>query len=162
MHAGFAANSATLAALASTGHVEIFSDALNHASLIDGCRLAARQGTRVHVFRHRDYAHLEQLLVASAEAVAQNGGNHACERGAEEVRASSIGHEYGPQPPEGVHRNTWHYMVVTDGVFSMDGDIADLQVWPQLIIPFVIAGCAFGWFCSVGFGPKEAGDGGLS
>lgn len=72
------------------GDVDIFSDALNHACLIDGARLAVRQGCRLQVYRHRDYAHLAQLLHASG------GGRRK--------------------------------LVVSDGVFSMDGTVADLPV----------------------------------
>ena len=65
----------------------IFSDALNHASIIDGCKLAARRGARVSTYRHCDVRHLEALLDAS-------------------------------QAPR--------KMVVTDSLFSMDGNFAPL------------------------------------
>lgn len=42
----------------------VFSDELNHASIIDGARLAGRAGAVVHVYRHNDMAHLERLLAA--------------------------------------------------------------------------------------------------
>jgi Aminotransferase class I and II len=60
---GFAANAGTISALAGGGGCHIFSDALNHASIIDGARLAVRQGARLHVYRHSDMQHLEQLLL---------------------------------------------------------------------------------------------------
>nr|CAD1835085.1 unnamed protein product [Ananas comosus var. bracteatus] len=73
---GFAANLAFMTALGSISSllslrstpsddeiVAIFSDALNHASIIDGIRLAEKQqGTKVFVYRHCDMAHLESLL----------------------------------------------------------------------------------------------------
>lgn len=43
--------------------IAIFSDALNHASIIDGIRLAERQGSvQVFVYRHCDMSHLNGLL----------------------------------------------------------------------------------------------------
>ena len=83
---GYMANLAVLTALAAAtpGEAEIFSDALNHASIIDGTRLARAQVT---VYAHNDAAALETALVASTAKTK---------------------------------------IVVTDSVFSMDGDIAPL------------------------------------
>ena len=55
---GYAANVGTVAALASKGDL-IFSDSLNHASLIDGCRLSR---AHVIVYPHRDMAALRVLV----------------------------------------------------------------------------------------------------
>ncbi len=81
---GFAANLGTLAALSGPG-VLVCSDALNHASIIDGCRLSRAD---VEIFRHRD---LDDL----ARRLAGRGDRRA--------------------------------VVVTDTVFSMDGDCADVS-----------------------------------
>jgi 8-amino-7-oxononanoate synthase len=86
---GYLANTGTVAALAREGGV-VFSDELNHASIIDGCRLS-RAGT--FVYRHADMEHL-------AWGLRRAGG-----------RAS---------------------LIVTDGVFSMDGDVAPLVELSEL------------------------------
>ena len=52
---GYLANTGVVAALARRGEV-VFSDELNHASIIDGCRLARAE---TFVYRHRDLEHLE-------------------------------------------------------------------------------------------------------
>lgn len=80
---GYAANVGLLPALCGRGDV-IFSDALNHASIIDGCRLS---GAAVVVYAHNDMADLDRLA-----------RRHAGRR----------------------------RLVVSDAVFSMDGDVADL------------------------------------
>ena len=82
---GYMANVGVLSALGREGTV-IFSDALNHASIIDGCRLSR---ARTIVYRHGDMEDLE-----------------------EKVRAARPSYASG--------------LIVTDAVFSMDGDLAPL------------------------------------
>jgi 7-keto-8-aminopelargonate synthetase-like enzyme len=86
---GFATNLGVITTFAGPG-VLVCSDELNHASIIDGCRLARAE---VAVYRHRDLDHLADLLR---------------DRGARRA------------------------LVVTDNVFSMDGDIADLAALVDL------------------------------
>jgi 8-amino-7-oxononanoate synthase len=80
---GYLANVGVVAALARPGDV-VFSDELNHASIIDGCRLSRAE---VFVYHHRDVEHLAWGIAQSER------------RGA---------------------------LIVTDSVFSMDGDVAPL------------------------------------
>jgi glycine C-acetyltransferase len=82
---GFTANLATIPALVGKEDV-IFSDRLNHASIIDGCRLS---GAKIIAYEHTDAGSLEEQIKANLSQ----------------------------------YRRA---LVVTDGVFSMDGDIAPL------------------------------------
>jgi glycine C-acetyltransferase len=89
-NSGYAANTGIISALVGRGDA-IFSDRLNHASIVDGA-LLSRAG--FHRYPHRDMAALETMLQ---------------EKGGKGRR-----------------------LIVTDGVFSMDGDIAPLQKLVQL------------------------------
>lgn len=84
---GFSANLAVISGLADED-TAIFSDELNHASIIDGCTLAKRNGASLEVYSHCNVEELDRKLAT-------------CDR----ERA----------------------MVVTDSVFSMDGDLAPVE-----------------------------------
>jgi len=89
---GFAANLGVLCTFGGP-EVRVLSDELNHASIIDGCRLSR---SSLVVYRHRDMEHLEQLLSAPG----------------------------GPARARSAANPT---IVVTDTVFSMDGDAAPVD-----------------------------------
>jgi glycine C-acetyltransferase len=82
---GFTANAGTVSAILGKEDF-IISDELNHASIIDGCRLSR---AKILVFRHKDVAHAEEQL-------------------------ASVRNEPGKK------------LLISDGVFSMDGDIGPL------------------------------------
>jgi len=86
---GFTANSGTVSALLGAED-HIISDELNHASIIDGCRLSR---AKIHVFAHRNIAMAEAKLAAVKDLPGRK-------------------------------------LLITDGVFSMDGDIGPL---PELV-----------------------------
>ncbi|MCB9479204.1 MAG: 8-amino-7-oxononanoate synthase [Deltaproteobacteria bacterium] len=88
---GYHANTGLIPALAGKNDV-VFSDELNHASIIDGCRLSKAER---HTYRHADITHLEQLLTEH-----RDGKDLA--------------------------------FVVTESVFSMDGDTPDLAAIADL------------------------------
>lgn len=108
---GYLANLGTIGALAGPGDT-VFSDALNHASLIDGCRASRAD---VVVYRHLDCEHLERCLRREADRDARvTHGN----RRAGPASTRMNGYANGST---GRRR-----LIVTDSVFSMDGDLAPL------------------------------------
>jgi glycine C-acetyltransferase len=88
---GFAANAGTVSAILGPED-HIVSDALNHASIIDGCRLSK---AKIHVFPHKDTARAAEIL----KELDGSGG---------------------------------HKLLITDGVFSMDGDIGPLPALVEI------------------------------
>ncbi len=88
---GFTANAGTVSALLGAED-HIISDELNHASIIDGCRLSR---AKIHVFAHRNAAMAEAKLAAVKDAPGRK-------------------------------------LLITDGVFSMDGDIGPLRELVEL------------------------------
>jgi len=88
---GFTANAGTVSSILGKGDL-IISDELNHASIIDGCRLSRAE---IRVFPHKDLNHLEEILKETANFAGKK-------------------------------------LLITDGVFSMNGDIAPLPALVEL------------------------------
>jgi 8-amino-7-oxononanoate synthase len=91
---GYLANIGVMGALSSGVETDFFSDEYNHASLIDGMRLA---NGKINIFAHNDFNHLEKML-----------SNSSAQR----------------------------KIVVTESVFSMDGDSPDLIALLNLCVKF--------------------------
>ncbi len=88
---GFAANAGTVAAILGRDDI-IISDELNHASIIDGCRLSRAE---IKIFPHKDIEACEKIL-------------------------------------KDIQERKGRKLLITDGVFSMDGDIAPLPALVKL------------------------------
>lgn len=88
---GFTANAGTVSSILGKGDL-IISDELNHASIIDGCRLSRAE---IRIFPHKDLNRLEEILKETANFPGKK-------------------------------------LLITDGVFSMDGDIAPLPALVEL------------------------------
>jgi 8-amino-7-oxononanoate synthase len=88
---GYLANIGTISSLLGEGDI-VYSDELNHASIIDGCRLSRAD---INIYRHLDTGHLESLLSSDKS-------------------------------------RTGKKLIVTDTVFSMDGDLSPLDCLVEL------------------------------
>lgn len=119
---GYMANLGVITAISSSEHT-IFSDSLNHSSIIDACRLA--KSNNIMIFEHNNPDHLEKLLKNS--------------------KAKKI--------------------IVTEGIFSMDGDMARLDLLSELakkhdsilIVDDAHADFVFGNFGNYGGIPEHFG-----
>lgn len=114
---GYLANVGTIPVLTGEGDL-ILSDELNHASLIDGCRLSKAER---RIFRHKDYQQLEEMLKR------------------ERHRFRKV-------------------LIVTDSLFSMEGDLADLGALYEISERF---GCMLYIDDAHGTGTLGEGRGGL-
>ena len=119
-NSGYHANVGIMSALLSKKDV-VFSDKLNHASILDGIKLSE---AKMYRYKHLNYVHLEELLQKHR-------------------------HEYDKA------------IIVSESVFSMDGDIADLKKLVELkqkynAILVVDEAHAFGVFGDNGLGVAEA------
>ncbi|ALM86671.1 8-amino-7-oxononanoate synthase [Bordetella sp. N] len=122
---GYMANLAVLTALAGRG-ATIYSDALNHASLIDGARLSRAE---VRVYPHGDVAALGARLAADDagdSAAARGGSGVGSGNGCRDSSSSSSGSGQGRGSGNGNAKVGGVKIIVTDAVFSMDGDTAPL------------------------------------
>ena len=87
-NSGYAVNTGVIQAISERGDI-IYSDRLNHASIVDGCIVSRAEVRR---YRHQDMEALERFLINDTEEIRHRGRR----------------------------------LIVTDGVFSMDGDVAQL------------------------------------
>lgn len=118
-NSGYHANVGIISALTKKGDV-IFSDKLNHASIIDGMKLS---GADFYRYKHLDYENLKELLIKN----------------------------------KGQYKNTF---IISESLFSMDGDIADLKKLVELkeefgAILIIDEAHAFGVYGENGLGIAE-------
>ena len=122
INTGFLANIAMMTALASLGSISIYSDELNHASLIDGIRMAKAQSqATVYIYPHNDIKALQSQIEQDQNSLK---------------------------------------LIVTDSVFSMDGDFAPLLELTQIAeshqaLLYVDDAHGFGIFGKNGYGSLE-------
>ncbi len=102
---GYMANLGVIYALSKENDI-IFSDKLNHASIIDGCKISK---AKVRIYQHKNTKDLEKLIKIAIE----ENNSKASDNQKFDLKSE------GP-----------NFFIITDGVFSMDGDIAPL---PELV-----------------------------
>lgn len=107
---GYMANCAAIQSIIGKEDI-VISDELNHASIIDAVKISGVKNK--YIYRHRDIEHLEEILSSLRDSrMTGDEGRHS-----------------GTSPKGEVIEST-KILIVTDGVFSMDGDLAPL---PEIV-----------------------------
>lgn len=114
-NSGYTANTSVIPALVGKGDI-VFSDKLNHASIVDGCILSKAEFKR---YPHKDVEGLERMMEGSAfgdspDSTTQDGDSPCS------TASLCSARKQGQSP------NVSRKLIVTDSIFSMDGDIAPL------------------------------------
>lgn len=127
---------AVVSALCAGGGVDVFSDELNHASIVDGARLAIRSGTSGSTtdsnsgnsFSSGSHPSSSSPAAASSSGSAGDGGGNRLYV----YRHNDLAHleQLLQRAATGSGAQARHrrQLVITDSLFSMDGDFADLKV----------------------------------
>ena len=105
---GYMTNLGVIYTLCKKGDV-IFSDRLNHASIIDGIKISKAD---VKIYKHKDTDDLERLILEAVEENKTKNSTNTQNNTNEENKTEN--------------ENSQNFFIITDGVFSMDGDIAPL------------------------------------
>ena len=154
---GYQCNATVIPALLQPGDA-VFSDALNHASLVDGCRAAKARGAHLGVFKHRNLHDLETQIIAwktgmntetetsrpgldrtrsggqrgdvASEASRRSPLSSIDRPGLDRTRSGGqrgdVANEVSRRSPLSSIDRPGLILVITDAIFSMDGDAADL------------------------------------
>jgi len=120
---GFCANLAVIPAIVGEGDV-VFSDELNHASIIDGCRLSKAKIVR---YRHCNPKDL-QAKISGETNIGQRIREE--DKNTPPLSPPSQGGDGGVKNPFSGEEMVRRLLIITDGVFSMEGDIAPL---PEIV-----------------------------
>ncbi len=120
---GFCANLAVIPAIVGEGDV-VFSDELNHASIIDGCRLSKAKIVR--------YGHCnpKDLLAKISDEIRMSQRPVKEMKNTSPQSPPSQGGDGGVKNPSSGTNKARRLLIITDGVFSMEGDIAPL---PEIV-----------------------------
>jgi len=130
---GYMANLGVVQALVGKGDT-VFADKFNHASLNDAMQLSRATVKR---YRHNDLSHLEKSLKETNNALSDRGEQGEMQGAAQQAtrHTAVVGEErastrHSSSPAQQVGRGVGRKLVITDAVFSMDGDLAPL---PELL-----------------------------
>ena len=110
---GYMTNLGVIYTLCKKGDV-IFSDRLNHASIIDGIKISKAD---VKIYKHKDTDDLERLIQEAVEENKTKNLTNNTQNNTNEENKTENENSLNKEP---------NFFIITDGVFSMDGDIAPL------------------------------------